>query len=545
MNWLVELQTKRLAQNTNVYIVETFDMQRLEQLRNITKEEKGQSKLTELLKIKYDNAVEWNLQRDELTSLKNGEKIASDTMVDRQHQLDDMLIDTKTFAMIYYVFIQAHADRLSDSLEAWAQDKGMHSNSSTVVVFTSDAGLFSDTLRRLCYHITIEPSTADERRTILENTAKTLAEDFEGKFNRKLKLRVTEDLVQASSGLDLHSTETAALESFFLNPLRQFDVSAFTNHKIRIVKEYGMEFILPTFGYRLVGGEGMLKAYTIDNVIVPLRDPELAERYGVGIPKGMIIAGIPGTGKDHFTEATAYELGLAMVKLTPADFFRGVVGESESRVKKVFNLIESLGRVVVYIPEIDQMFLKRGTVAMTDSGVQRRITDMMLDRTGKRDRQYFLMGSTNFIDQMDNASIRPGRFDEVVLQLPPSTPARKEILTIHTSGLRKMPLGTNVDFDDLAEKTFCWTPAELEKLCLTAGRIAMKEKAAKILAKHFNAALGTIEINMPERQQRMHEMVTAMNKLDVVSKQFIDESFKAFKKEEKDQTRASNLIKAL
>jgi SpoVK/Ycf46/Vps4 family AAA+-type ATPase/intein/homing endonuclease len=1295
MNWLVELQTKRLAQNTNVYLVETFDMQRLQQLHNIAKGKEGQSKLKDLLKVEYDNIVELNLQRDELTNLINEERLPTDQMVDRQRQLDEMLTSTKTFAIIYYVFTQPHADRLSDSLATWSQDKTMHSKSCTIVVFTSDANLFNETLRRLCYHITIEPSTAEERRTILENTAKDLSIDFEKRFNEKLKLKITEDIVQASSGLDLHSTETAALESFFTNPKRQFDVTAFSDYKIRIVKEYGMEFIQPKFGYSLVGGEEMLKEYTTNNVIVPLRDPELADKYGVGIPKGMIIAGIPGTGKDHFTEATAYELGLAMVKLTPADFFRGIVGESipyseeiltdqglqkighvvstktanraftlannklsaelireympksappkllliktktgrkvkvtkdhpllsmkngiqkfihgteikanetyiaiprkleplneyavdphlatvfglwlaegsftqngeprfssadkrivefikenlekhgatvsvykvknsrvydiqcknakrlfkdftgdcytkrtpanffkanykaiasllkgyfsgdgtssgrvieayttsrglasdilylllffgivarcgirrkgykpnastlyritisnvpscrefvesigflqpnkikrtaeyinakksgieqarddvipvskaiieaftgggnwyerkgiitrellqkrleiidpdkklklwhfvessirwdlvievkeveniervydismnptetfvggfggvilhnsESRVKQVFNLIESLGRVVVYIPEVDQMFIRRGQVAMTDSipsyvpitvkrrkneeetldvvtfeelwqniegaldvdqnghdvlipnsdeewyvlsksgepkwtrlkhimrhpyegtilristatavmdvspnhpmviewsppgakgdtkpaekmkvgdripvltttpvngnglfigntdlawlyglfvadgsayeypaegrecyrisfanvdesrlakakqifeayfhvvlsnggvkngvhklegssravynffrqsfytpsgfkkvstsilnatnqikqaffegyyegdgdkqhsdksvyrfstdsqtlaqgllcilrtlhpklkitvqtrkdkphvltvvarrgqrinprrinkiaklhykgwlydvetedhrffagvgnikshnsGVQRRITDMMLDRTGKRDRQYFLMGSTNFIDQMDNASIRPGRFDEVVLQLPPSTPARKQILIIHTSGLRKMPIGKDVDFDTIAEKTFCWTPAELEKLCLTAGRFAMKERAPKILASHFESALGTIEINMSERQQRMHDMVAAMRKLDVVSKQFIDESIKAFSKSEKDESRASALIKAL
>jgi len=110
----------------------------------------------------------------------------------------------------------------------------------------------------------------------------------------------------------------------------------------------------------------------------------------------MKLAGIPGTGKDHFVEATANELGLAMIKLTPADFFRGIVGESESRVRRIFNIIESMGRIVVYIPEIDQLFIKRGAVMMTDSGVQRRITDMMLDRTGKRDREYFLMASTNY-----------------------------------------------------------------------------------------------------------------------------------------------------
>lgn len=78
----------------------------------------------------------------------------------------------------------------------------------------------------------------------------------------------------------------------------------------------------------------MLKQYICNRIIMPLKDPEKARKYAVGLPKGIIMAGPPGVGKTYFAEAVAKELGLAMVKLSPADLFRGIVGESQVRPLK-------------------------------------------------------------------------------------------------------------------------------------------------------------------------------------------------------------------
>jgi len=112
--------------------------------------------------------------------------------------------------------------------------------------------------------------------------------------------------------------------------------------------------------------------------------------------------------ESYITEAIAYEIGLPMVKLSPADLFRGIVGESETRVKQLTKLIESLAPCVVNIEEVDQIALARGSVLMTDSGVNRRITNMLLDWLGQRDRRSFIIGSTNFLRDMDPAFVRAG-----------------------------------------------------------------------------------------------------------------------------------------
>jgi ATP-dependent Zn protease len=192
--------------------------------------------------------------------------------------------------------------------------------------------------------------------------------------------------------------------------------------------------------------------------------------------------------------------------------------------------------------DIDQLFIKRGAVMMTDSGVQRRIQDMMLDRTGKRDREYLLMGSTNHIEQMDNAIMRPGRFDEAILQMTPSTPARKEILIIHTTKLRHMPMVKDFDYDVVAKETSGFTPAELEKVVVSAGRLAMKERAEFVTNAHFESTLANMTINMQERSNRIQAIQEAMKAIDIVNKQFLDQTVADWSNKETDKSRVQSFI---
>ena len=321
-------------------------MKRLCQLKEIARNE---TKLKKLFKVDFEEMIEYNLQRNELTNLKTTAKLTVDPMTSPLKELDNFLKTSKAIVVINYVFAQGHADALADYMVAWSQDNMLYANKSTVIVFTADANLFSETLRRLCYVIPIQPSTTEERKNLLEKVAKDIKEGFKEKYGETIKLKVSEDIIQASSGLDLHSTETAALESFFAD--RKFNVPAFTEYKIKILETYNLQYVEPAIDFGLVGGYKLLKDYIRNRVIYPLRNPEKAKYYGVGLPKGLILYGYFGCGKTYISEAIAKELGLAMVKLSPSDLFRGIVGESEQRVKQITTLIESLAPVVVMIDE--------------------------------------------------------------------------------------------------------------------------------------------------------------------------------------------------
>lgn len=180
---------------------------------------------------------------------------------------------------------------------------------------------------------------------------------------------------------------------------------------------------------------------------------------------------------------------------------------------------------------------------MTDSGVSRRITNMLLDWLGQRNRKSLLVGCTNLMP-LDPAFIRAGRVDEVCLVLPPDLEARKEILEVHTSKARKVPI-KDVDLIDIAKQTFTWTGAELEKLVLDAARLAMERNDKYVTTDHFNEVIKAVEINVAERKESIQRMVGTMKKLENVNRTFLQEALKEFAKAEKDESRIKGMLEAL
>uniref|UniRef100_A0A6M3K3W0 Putative ATPase domain containing protein n=1 Tax=viral metagenome TaxID=1070528 RepID=A0A6M3K3W0_9ZZZZ len=487
---------------------------------------------------------DYNLQRSKIVNLTNDQPLESMNPI---VELDTFLTANGNMVLIDYVFMEEHARMIVDYLAAWSQDERLHKNKSTVLVFTSDANLFPETLRRLCYTITICPSTEEERRAFLQE----LADEIQAKFatiNQEIKIDVTEEVVQASSGLDLHSIETASIEAFYQN--RTFAVSAYTEHKIKILQTYDLTYTEPKIGFNEVGGYKMFKEYIRKKVILPIRDPEKAKYYGVSLPRGIIFFGPPGTGKTYFAEALAFELGLPMIKLNSSDLLRGVVGESERRVKQITRLIESLSPVLIFIDEIDAMGSDRGKEISTDSGVSRRIKNQLLEWLGDRNRRSFPVGATNLLESMDTAFIRTGRFDEVVIVLPPDEEARFEILKIHSSVRRKMPLkGSTKDHEkiwrELAKDTYLWTGAELEKLAIDAGRVAMENDTKFIGMDQFREAMKSTQINEKARQDMIRHHFDVMNSIENVNKQFLMEAFNDFDKHTSSKDGDSGRISAL
>jgi len=540
MDWIEEFAVKRNSQRSNCYILETFDFERIRQFAKLLRNGRY-AKICKPPKTEYENLLEFNIERNELLNLKTDVKLATDIATSPLSEIDNFLRTTSTVAMIHYVYNEQQAEALSNYLVAWAYDDKLFGLKSTVAVFTADATLFSENVRRLVYCISINPSTPDERKAILKEIATAIKSGAEKIYGRKPALKITDALIQASAGLTLKDVESAALESFYR--YRKFDVETFTEYKVKILNNYGLQYVQPKIHFEHVGGYHLLKQYITQRIIVPLQKPEKARYYGVDLPRGIILYGYPGTGKTYFTEAMASELRLPMIKLSPADLFRGIVGESEARVRQITTLIESLSPAVIMIDEIDQLALKRAGVMITDSGVSRRVTNMLLEYLGRRDRKSFLVGCTNFIEQMDTAFIRAGRVDEIILVLPPDREAREEILKLHCTKLRKIPV-KDVDFKELSSKTFMWTGAELEKICLDAARIAMANEDKHVTMEHFDEALTDVEVNVREREERIMQMVSQMRKLENVNRGFLRKAIEEFQRKT-EKTRIKGMLEAL
>jgi SpoVK/Ycf46/Vps4 family AAA+-type ATPase len=546
-SWIGDLLVKRLCQRTNVFLCETFDMKRLVQLKHKIAPREGIGLFEEALG-EFNNSLHYSVLRQEIRRLSDGAAIASEGPIsDPVKDLDNFLLSTRTIAVISWVFNQDQAAALQNMLAAWSQDDLLYKNKSTVIVFTANAELFSESLRRLCYTITIPPSTPQEVVEVLDMTASGIEESVMKKYGDKIQVDVTDEVKQACYGLDTHSIETAAMESY--RTQLKFAVNAFTDFKVRILRNSGLEYIPPTIDFSYLGGYNTLKTFMRNSVILPLKSPDKAAYYGLSTPRGIILAGYPGTGKSRMSQGLSGELQLPMVKLTPADLFRGIVGESESRVKQLTMLIESLSPIVVHIDEIDQLALKRGAVMMTDSGVNRRITNMLLDWLGQPNRKSFLVGCTNLIESMDEAFLRAGRVDEIYLVLPPDEVARKEILLVHATKVRKLPFAPNEDVNammtQIAKPTFMWTGAELEKLCISAARAAFEEGAKFVTIEHYHAAIKNVELNIQERTNSVNRMVATISKIENVNKKALQEALKEFKSGESDQSRLQGFAEAL
>jgi len=529
---LDEFMLKRKCNVSNTFIFETCDPKRVNQFIKFVSEA-----------FKSHRILIYDLQSQNVTDTTGAPlSLSGGVFGFGVQQLLDLLKSKPTILIIRYVYDRSHADAIGDLLVAASHDDVVYRHQSTIAVFAVDSGLFPFGLLRFVYTIRVIPSTPEERRAVLESVAHKIKAGLAEKFGIDVDLAVTDDIIQASSGLTLDETESAALESFYKE--RKFSVPVFTEYKIKVLSEMGLQYIKPSRGFESVGGYDYLKDYVKKRIIKPLRNPEIAQKYGLGIPKGILLYGLHGCGKTWFAKTLAAEVGLPMIALNPSDFLRGIVGETESRVRQITRLMESLAPVILFIDEFDQLTLSREATSITDSGVTRRMTNMLLEWLGSEDRRTFVIGATNFVEHIDPAFLRPGRLDEVIPVLPPDMKARMEILKVHTSVIRKVPLERSDILAEIAEKTYMFTGADLERSVIEASYLAMEEGTPFVTKAHFNEAINTIEVNVEERLSMVKNVINNMLKLENVNRRFLKEALKSLSENESD-TRISSLITSL
>jgi len=520
LSWLDEFLLKRRANVSNVYLFETSDLKRIRQLIQFIL---NTSDFISHKKYYLD------LQLQELRDIQTG----SPVVLEDQSFLGPMPVNlrklltnlrlTPIVLIASYAYDAKHSQFLQEFLVSASHDDQVYAVKSSVVVFVSDASLFNHTVRRLAYTINIPSSLPHERREVLNRIKMELQERF-----GELNLNISPDIINASSGLTLYDVETAAIESFSRHG--DFRVEVFTSYKIKLLKEMGLEYVRPERGFESIGGYQYLKKYVTNRVIKVLRNPDIAEKYGLSVPRGILLYGPPGTGKTWFAKALAKEVGLPMVIMDASTFLRGIVGETEMRIKQITNLIESLSPIIVFIDEFDQLTLSRQAVMSTDSGVSRRMTNMLLSWLGDENRKSFVIAATNFVSDIDPAFIRPGRLDEVIPIFFPDQEARLQILKVHTSIVRKVPLG-DVNLNDIAKSTEMWTGAELEKLVIEASSLAMESDSQYVTQEHFYQALKTIEVNISERESKLNSMVQELLKLENVNRSLLNLALQRVKRE--------------
>ncbi len=205
-------------------------------------------------------------------------------------------------------------------------------------------------------------------------------------------------------------------------------------------------------------------------VELPMKHPEVFQKLGVGAPKGVLLTGPPGTGKTLLAKAVATETDSAFFSIAGPEIMSKYYGESEKHIREIFEKAQKHAPAIIFIDEIDSIAPKRGDG--TDQTEKRIVAQLLTLMDGLKSRgQIVVMAATNRPDDIDEALRRPGRFDRELRINPPTEDGRKEILQIHTRG---MPLGDDVDFNELAIRTIGFTGADLEVLSKEAGLKSIK-----------------------------------------------------------------------
>jgi transitional endoplasmic reticulum ATPase len=239
---------------------------------------------------------------------------------------------------------------------------------------------------------------------------------------------------------------------------------------IRVVEGEQTAARAPAVSYEDIGGLEREVARVREIVELPLKHSRIFERLGILAPKGVLLYGPPGTGKTLLARAVAAESRVHFIHLNGPEIMRKFYGESEAKLREVFEEAARHAPAILFIDEIDAVAPKRTEVV---GEVEKRVVAQLLSlMDGFVARgQVIVIGATNIPEVLDPALRRPGRFDREIEIGVPNTQARLQILRIHT---RAMPLAADVDLQEIAEHSHGFVGADLEALGQEVGMIALR-----------------------------------------------------------------------
>ncbi len=233
---------------------------------------------------------------------------------------------------------------------------------------------------------------------------------------------------------------------------------------------------IPKVSYEDIGGLDKEIKEVREMIELPLKHPELFERLGVEAPKGVLLHGPPGTGKTLLAKAVAGETNANFVYLGGPEIMSKFYGESEERLREIFNEAEENAPSIIFIDEIDSIAPKRDEV--TGETERRVVAQLLALMDGLESRgKVVVIGATNRVNALDPAIRRPGRFDREIEINIPNKEGRLEILQIHTRG---MPLGDGVDLERMAGLTHGYAGADLAALSKEAAMHALRRVIPEI-----------------------------------------------------------------
>ena len=305
-------------------------------------------------------------------------------------------------------------------------------------------------------------------------------------------------VVRSSNGTVFLVTYNQGIDADLLKPGARVALNQDTLSIIDVLNDawdplvMGAEMIeKPETSFSDLGGLEEQIALIKESIELPLTNPEAFTRFGIEPPGGVILVGPPGCGKTMLAKAVANSTECTFIRLVASELAQKYIGEGGRMVRELFDLARERSPSIVFIDEIDAIGAKRLDSATSgDREVQRTLMQLLAELDGFDSlADVKLIAATNRPDILDEALLRPGRFDRIIEIPLPKEEARLAILKIH---MKDMPITKGVSINNMVSSTEGLSGAELKALVVEAGMCAIRQNKNKTTKSDFASALETI-----------------------------------------------------